>query len=403
MLIGMVSLVFSTASQSTRRAQSSSAAYRDIRNVVAAIRRDLEKVTPSDGLMCIVGAEITAYRTPEDAATQRVIPDPMTPERDTYRADLLMVLTDRMLESYAHPQVPVTPPAMVFYGHADFGKIDPAGTTWTQIRLVEGGNANPPFVNTTTPASEWHLARRTTVFPVTLIGAPFPPTPDDATLRTAEYDICDQSLGILTANLSSGRYLRNKEDNTWYFYNNGFAGVSTYKLMNPVTHDWDACTSDVYAYDYETWQDCVGGYSPNTNVDGNYVPETAQLMFYDPAAAPAERRTRLDPAPPPEQAHRTAHFFLPRCSWFHVEYTYDDPREVLYGGIATPGEITAPIRWHSVEPGEQIWWRGPLEPEPLAGPTGMDRWPRALRITFELYTGSEGNAEPIQYTLIHTW
>jgi hypothetical protein len=130
--------------------------------------------------------------------------------------------------------------------------------------------------------------------------------------------------------------------------------------------------------------------------------------FYPAGLTLDKRRTLLDPSPPAAAGSRLAAYFLPACSDFLVEYTYDDPREVIATSPtdATPVE-TVPVRWWSVPNGEQwVWSR--LSVDPPARTDGRERteryrWPRAIRINMRLYDPAARLERPVEHSLIWTW
>jgi hypothetical protein len=165
------------------------------------------------------------------------------------------------------------------------------------------------------------------------------------------------------------------------------------------------------------------------------------LTFYNPKAPQndngSEKRTLLPMYSVAGQSKRMAGYFLPACSEFKVEFTYDDPREVLLTGAnrhvqmatdlddnGTPdvdwsgdGTLTDinpstglpadavvgphPIRWQTVPKGQQwVWSRLSVNPNT---PTDPFHWPRALRITLRGY-GPRGTAEgAVEQVVIKTW
>ena len=151
------------------------------------------------------------------------------------------------------------------------------------------------------------------------------------------------------------------------------------------------------------------------------------LQFYHsaPSSGPNDyRRTIIDPSPLMGSRARTASYFLPNCSDFRVEFTYDDPRDVhdsykwdesgTVGDPLSPGEpnpFTRPIRWLTIAPNTQWVWSKisayPADPTQTnrwpADPTQTNRWPTAIRITMKAWDAGGRLEEPVTYTLIHTW
>ena len=140
-------------------------------------------------------------------------------------------------------------------------------------------------------------------------------------------------------------------------------------------------------------------------------------------------RVVLDPTPPIGQGERLAHYYLPACSEFKVEFTYDDPREIEIDrepGSPTIGEpilfdwngdgtvetpAPSPINWQSV-PANEKWVWSKLSPQPndyddgagdLRDLTHPYRWPKAIRITIKVYDPGGRLEEPITQTIVHAW
>ena len=146
--------------------------------------------------------------------------------------------------------------------------------------------------------------------------------------------------------------------------------------------------------------------------------------------------------PPAGMSGRMGTYFLPACSEFKVEFTYDDPRELAtlnYQPLLTDTnsdlapDTPAPtaIEWHTVPAGEIYVWAGlPLEPNvyTAAAAPRLDlrdrtlgsnrqtrlantvknevlryRWPRALRITLRAYAPGGTLEYPLEHSIVHVW
>ena len=191
-------------------------------------------------------------------------------------------------------------------------------------------------------------------------------------------------------------------------------------------------------FDQGYWWSLSGGWT--RTLDGNPIPHTPPgapanppvlnefhnagtalvlptNLFYGGGAS----RTVVDPNPPVEAVDALAAVFLPGCSEFQVEYTYDNPRELLVNGggvILTGFELgtvaAQPIRWESVPAGEvRVWSRLPVDPSEYSpeadnAPNRLNmtfpfRWPRALRVSIRVWDPGNRLSEPLTRTIIHVF
>jgi len=167
-LMGIIAMVFSSASKASGQAQASTALYRVVEQVAETIRQDLESIDPSQSVLGIARVDVLAYATPEDVETQRLAISGNATLDDWHRADMLMVVSKRKFEPYIFQRQSNTEGfeecRQVIYGHANFGKlIQTAPNAWawladpTHQRMIEPADVNDP---SPIPASKWHLARR---------------------------------------------------------------------------------------------------------------------------------------------------------------------------------------------------------------------------------------------------
>lgn len=166
-LMGIIAMVFSSASKASGQAQASTALYRVVEQVAETIRQDLESINPSESVLGIARVDVLAYATPEDRETQRLATAGNATLNDWHRADVLMIVSKRKFEPYIFPPPPTTllePPdtfeayRQVVYGHANFGRLDPSNPgTWISQTQVEPALVGEP---SPIPASKWHLTRR---------------------------------------------------------------------------------------------------------------------------------------------------------------------------------------------------------------------------------------------------
>jgi prepilin-type N-terminal cleavage/methylation domain-containing protein len=465
-LVGMMTLVatiFSTAGRASGQAQAATKLHRQSQQVSDAIRRDLDNTHPgSNGVLAIAGVDVVARETatfPRDDV-------PTTDPRWHHRADVLMLITQQGFEPYVYQQ-PANSPftsfdsiKQVVYGHANVGKLDGTTGMWTgAVKHVENAQAEGWL------ASQWHLARRVTGF---YLGGNFGPSGVAGwPLANPAFEGSSSGLADLLnepfANLKSFAY-------PGLFHYDGTSGVFglDFAYMEPPATDYAfrVDTTGRYLLKDGFW------WSPNPNPPAppppppywlrsqagapvlspfsGPVPQALfdfAMTFNGPANATdpnwhrywpnwfytgGNSRTQIDPSPPLGMSDRMAAYFLPACSEFKVEFTYDDPREIaistsdgepvltdvnLDGTAVVPAP--APIRWQSVPPGQMMVWCGlPTKPNPPASTPDEDykestgdlrdmtfpyRWPKALRITIRAYAPGGALNYPIEQSIIHVW
>jgi len=413
----------------------------------------------STAVLAIAGVEVPAYENEADRNARLAAGEPAP----THRADVLMIFTERVDDPYVMRQDPSNPILLsnvtqVTYGHADFATLTQNSSgVWTfsttDVRRVEGSSSSESDIY----ASQWHLARRAIRFPAAV---PSGSLPDGIwpTGPTQNYDLQDTS-----DTLTSPPFLTGEAD--VYLYPAGPSGlpfdVTTvlgqfgqgyYHLINGdlafavFRYDYQGHTywrrttngssaTDGYQFMQDYWWEFGGGgtcsesmVSWKRTVDGNevytcghrwdsYAPTTTardvvnnMTRWFYPNAT--NRRTIIDPNPPANAVSRMGSYFLPACNWFQVEYTYDDPSEIVLGhnGAEWEPQLQAPVRWQSVPHKEQmIWSKLSTRPRKYADPndpramTDPIRWPRALRITLRAY-GPGGTLDaPVEQVIIHTF
>ncbi len=428
-LMTLIATVFATASKASGTAQAIAAAHRQQSQTTQSIRRDLEAIVPGPvaagampPMLAIAGVEVAAQETPAAAPL-------------LHRADVLMLLMPagqrRDFAPYVYSGTTAYQARQVVYGHADTGKRNAAGN-WDPnfLRSIDTAGQQPV-------AAEWHLARR-------VIGIPsaIPPAGPGAAggaltataFLTGEADVYSFNPQMNPAlnppanpPLGFFRFDGAATDPVQAYYhapvaageNHYFAkrGAEHYLLANG--YWWGRTGANAYV------RLEAGNIIPplmitnDFTLNNSWKPFPSQ-WFYAPGS-----RTIIDPAPLPGHTTAAAWHFLPRCSYFKVEFTYDNPYEVTLDRSQSPPEITftgcddtgtllcpapVPVRWQSVPAGE-IWvWSGlSVDPNDYAGANPVDkrdlthpfRWPRAIRITLRSYAG--GQEQPIQQTIVHAW
>jgi len=464
-LVGMMTLIatiFATAGKSSGVAQVQTRLHRQLLQVADVMGVDLDNTLPGmdasgvvpQGVLAIAGAAVEAKDTAKSPVSVR-------------RADVLMLLTKQRFEPFiydpsAHNAV-LDDYKQVVYGHADIGKVNPANGEWfstinyVESRTLPAGASGYPVSDML--ASEWHLARRVVGFVKTAADdngtedwpptkAPILGTDPGGAMTDVIYDYSPPSSFLST--IHPGFYA--------YDQRGGVANLTEFYLKSGYKYRWIAPGS-YYLLDAEPagspaywWQRTTGnqwarqeGGGPNLTIT-RPVPVAAVLLsyqtqtnvlerryrfwpgwFYDPAGATGGNsyRTRIDPMPPPGMPQRTAAYFLPSCSEFKVEFTYDDPREIavdpatgqpflvdLNGDGNPDAPAASPVNWQTVPRGHMYVWTGlstdpnvydSSDPASHRNMTFPFRWPRALRITIRAYAPGGALDYPITHSLIHVW
>ncbi|MGQ9651766.1 MAG: PulJ/GspJ family protein [Phycisphaerae bacterium] len=493
-LVGMMTLIatiFATAGKSSGAAQTQVRLHRQLLQAADAISVDLANTLPGTdaagipkGVLAVAGVTIVARETARSAEFP-------------HRADVLMLLTQQQFEPfiYQHPtsgQTQFEQYKQVVYGHADFGELSATGEWLGVPKFVEKALARQWY------ASDWHLARRVVGFrkppsvvddsTITracqwpLVSAPFLGSDPTGVVTDVWYDANGTITfpGIL-GSMDPGFYAYDRGGSA----SGGFGlyqcyiemkpgasyggGLFRFDKRQPGEFLFEANASDsLDPYrPYWWWRPNVT--SPWMRTDARRAPPSVSYMPVPPKPSPVvprgyvsrepsepvhfwpdwfyapdriknpltdSFRTRLDPTPPPGMPQRTAAHFLPSCSEFKVEFTYDDPSEIPvdpvegqpiladtngdghvgepYNAGALPDAPAAsPINWQSVPPGQIFVWTGLPTDSNVYPPVGgvQDprnrtfpfRWPRALRITIRAYAPGGALDYPITHTLIHVW
>lgn len=487
-LVGMMTLVatiFSTAGRSSGTAQAQSRLHRLLLQAADTIRNDLANTLPGTdaatgspmGVLAIAGVSVNARDTLK------------TPIR-SHRADVLMLLTQQRFEPFIYRTPANAAYATVFedykqvvYGHADIGKLDAINNVWFpgSIRHVEGSEALGTLGTSAMLASEWHLARRVVGFvsnAASLAGIAQWSTATPAAPASAAI------LGADPVSITDAVYppigpILNQTMPGWYVYTRGASGAMTpgpfyfedgagnrfywdgasfYRLAadpagqpafwwrltgssgSPplITTSWER----TYQTPPNLTSTLVLPHWPPLPFGGYYMPGLPANnnlfrfwpdWFYAPyraTGASDSYRTRIDPMPPAGMPERTSACFLPSCSEFKVEFTYDDPREIavnpgpgagtgqpfgadINGDGAPDVPAAFPINWQTVPPGQIFVWTGlPTQPNVYPPVGGVDdlrnltfpyRWPRALRITIRAYAPGGALEYPVEQTIVHVW
>lgn len=410
-IMAMVGMVFQTAGRSSGQAQASSTVYRQLLSATQTICRDVEAMKGSTGkVMGIATVKVQARIRETDALAE-------------HRADVLMLLTQRPFSPFVFDQpVGFAEMTQVVYGHADLGVQNAAGT-WTSVNHVEATPESEIL------ASQWHLARRTIGFPTAAITtaaagtAPWPLTHPDFLQGKADV-LRGEAASTTLSRVFTGLFkFGSTSPLPSYFFNDG---VNTYLVDNTGSYLYEAAQDHWFrAATPPNWTRSDNGVTIPTSAPpppsladpptGTGLTNFAKRWFYDSTSS--DRRTLLDVSPATGQTDRLAAYFLPGCSEFKVEFTYDDPREIAVesdaqrsvlvttdtdwdadGNLDTHVLAPKPINWQSVPDGEQWVWSG-LSVNPN-NPTDPFRWPRAIRITIRAYGKGGALQEPITESII---
>lgn len=421
-ILALIGTIFATTSKAGGNATSMAILHRQLAQVAELIERDLEYVTPGPGgtPLGIRGRVITAYETAKDRDLARTPPP-------QHRADTLMFFTTAAQDPYSYQDVtnPLSPFVQVVYQHADLAKLDPRTQQFDLTTLKRFEDlTQPPKLRS--PAADWHLARRVIY---SLAGLPAGPQPAGTYVGPNAYPVA----------LTNPLFMTGECEVLWYpvaFVKDLFPqpGVLQYRPGGFSSFpDYPAATcfgsyavysGNLFALsslDARWWWASGSGWTrveygstPTGRPNIRTNPLLAEfdllrknvLFDYSAASSGLPERSVVDPKPALDIVNPMRWNFLPGCSEFKVEYTYDDPRELDYVGGAI-GLDARPIRWHSVpDEGEIIWSNVSVSPRNTAGnpaPTDPRRWPRALRVTLRVWDTAGRLADPVTRTIVHTW
>ena len=322
LMFSLAGQVFNTTIKSTGQAKALTGVSQLFRAFEQTIREDLRNVQPGSSLILIQGNPVNAYWT-QDGKDADDDNDPSTgyphlsdPTRENAdgnmvapRADMLMLLIPRSGRSVVEPEITARWQQVV-YGHADLGEYLPAaagvgGYAFNQNPLAYPVDSTTQYPSATelspVPAEQWHLARRSILLvPVEM--------PDQASIppgQTLNYPIAatdpDNDLG-----------------------HEGFL----------------LAEFDVFGnFDVQQLALAPGNNGPW------YLAPGIQEIFDTSVPQNPIRRSRLDLTPPAPRAGRLAHYFLPRCASFKVEWALNPGSPFVDGRL----DGTTEIYW--IDPG----------------------------------------------------
>lgn len=338
LMLSLAGQVFNMTIQSTGQATALTDVTQSLRILEQTLRNDLAHVHPGRSVLLIQGNPVNAYWTAkereadDDAASttggpSNGYPHIADPNRELPdgkllppRADMLMFFTEApgaSLSPAGGPSGVTSNLQQIVYGHADLGEYFPntSGGFDFQRRFPAltagdgpeafptqsiGGTRYPSTTRTSAdPAENWHLARRNALLlPTNSLAcvSPWITALDDPRLLDATSDlVCfDGRL------LPSGPF--SIED----------------QILRP---QWDATTGVP-----------IGGPWFPPAIFGNVTQPYASWI--KPFA-----RSQMDPTPPPTMASRLAHYMLPRCASFKVEWSLDPGSEFVGGRLGGVNEV----------------------------------------------------------------
>lgn len=422
----MTGLLFSTATRAGRRATASSVVHQQLNALAEAIRDDLENTDPQRGVLGIARVDIRAIDTAGD-------------KEDAYyhRADVLTVLTGRPLRpEYAQrltPPAELAPMSQVVYGHANFAERDADGRVVGRVRMIDRGERRTGEI----PASQWHLARREIGFlsrtdpraaagkgpsglsawltapgflegQWVVYGDPWEDATDAATLDQSVKPQIPKGFFRFCYNMYEYYFL--------HFGSHAYRGDAGGGLLLAEGYWWRPCPTG-WERDEDGVTHVIDSF-PEAPVLGDPVFDwvvPVNLFYGGP-----DTRTVVDPRPSAQAAQPAARLGLPACSEFRIEYTYDDPQEILVRPRAVEsGEdaeavpsIPRPIRWWSPEPNQTLVWSGlPVDsvnygmapPHHVKNRTDLFRWPRAVRITIKAWDRADRLSRPATRVIVYGW
>ncbi len=411
----LVGQVFDLTVDSTSQATALIEINQSLRMLEANLREDLAGVVPSRSMLGIQGIPVPAYWTADqkegdrDGRSNNGYMHEPDPERETLygpdgvllngdedinnssvmppyrlehpRADILMFFTGRQTTSAVFPAVTSNAGSMVVYGHAELGE------------LMNNGNWNPAAMpappERDSVAANWHLARRS----VALL--------DNSRTTLTGMGIYGPPIGPSTATGPVTAIIEGKKD---------------FIVRHESAVDDPGCQlflKRLVAVDPEC---------------GTLVPALFNTIEQDWMA-----RSRMDVTPPPSQAYRLGHYFLPNCASFKVEWAISifgslvwvDPADIANSVLLRPlgyyaGNTNAP--WPDFEPG--VGGRFDPDSPALTGPgdwslgsthvflsadyqglgpgaTAPDPYfPTALRITVDMFDRAGKLVRPIRHVMV---
>lgn len=312
----MAGAIFALTLSSSGQASALIEVSQSVRALEQTLREDLRHVDPGSCILAIQSNPVHAYWRAEErealsappALAPALVRDPEREvavgagiQRAMPRADLLMFFTYRPGTSFRDPDVTGRIQCVV-YGHAETGELQPDGR-WLSgapkwFVSPEEANANifSPLPAATTPnalmaipARQWHLARRGLLI-LDRASSTEPP------FAAADPNDGPDGVGMMSADddpMYSGLDMRYAiRDGRRDYLVDGEVGSNEFRFEYIV--DW---TPD-----------------PQRDTDPADPGSIVSNFMY---------RSQMDPEPPASQAQRMGHYFLPNCASFKVEWAVD--------------------------------------------------------------------------------
>lgn len=311
LMFALVGQVFSLTLKSTGQARALTNVSQVLREFERTLRRDLEHVQPGSSVMVIQGNPVRAYWTQggkeadADGTVAQVGKGPdngYAHPKDVVReigdgsnrlewprADVLMIFTAHGEGGSGTFEKP-PPNQAVVYGHAELGEYVPSGPNaweWQPVApapvfpLTTSTHEPAPPNNSAVsplPAQKWHLARRSVV----LVQGP-----------SAQ----------------------------------GVESLFDEKILL-------GATDVVKNFNYEQMV-----LKPMADGEGLFPRCLPQVLYAPPGGPPLDVRSRLDLTPPAPLGPRLAHYCLPGCASFKVEWALDPRGELVAGRLEGEREI----------------------------------------------------------------
>ena len=357
-LMAMVGVIFATATTAATTGTATMSVQRRLRMARKIILHDLANFDPAEGALAVYGWEQLAYASADDRQSGRALNETRgnnyrPPNRDYHRADVLF-LTPRMGATPYGVRAPKVTGEylLVTYGHADFAVLDDRGTAdpgddaWPTATTAFQRVNNPPTANdigndpSIIAGGSWHLARQAIVGTAAATG--FSNEVTDGGCRGTTVSASLQGIN----NADYIRMTRAGRENA----GNGEPGADFL---------YDVPLDDLLA----TWASATTG---------------IENRLYFLGTGP-NRRMLCDPAVTLAQRGRMAYHFLPACTEFRVEVTYDTPEMIWpHYGIGQP-----PTNWFTIPSGYRAEWvRGEYvnkaEPREVTD-APPDKWRNVIR------------------------